>query len=64
MVARRALLGILPRETLERLSQSERPHLYTKSELVALAADKWDLDEVQEAVQRIFRRADPEGTQP
>ena len=62
--ARRALLGILPRETLEHLSQSGRPYMCTKSELVSLAAEKWDLDEVHEAIQRVFRRADPEGTQP
>lgn len=62
--ARRALLGMLPREELERLSQSARPHMRTKSELIALAVEKWDLDEVHKAVQRVFRRADPEGTSP
>ena len=62
--ARRALLGIIPRETLERLSQSVRPHMCTKSELIVLAVEKWDIDEVHEAVQLVFRRADPEGTSP
>jgi hypothetical protein len=49
---------------LERLSRADRPHLCTKPELIAAAVEKWDLDEVHEAVQRVFRRADPEGTQP
>lgn len=62
--ARRSLLGILPREKLEWLSQSSQPHMCTKSELVSLAAEKWDTDEVHEAIQSIFQRANPEGTQP
>ncbi len=62
--ARYALLRVIPRQTLERLSQSERPHMCTQAELVRLAAEKWDLREVHDAVQRVFRRADPEGTQP
>jgi hypothetical protein len=64
MAARRSLLRCLPRETLERLSQRDRPHLFTIKELIELCARRWDLHEVREGIDRVFRRADPKGTQP
>lgn len=43
--ARRKLLNILPRASLEALSHHERPHTLTKTELVDLASTKgWELD--------------------
>lgn len=62
--ARRKLLNILSREELERLSRDERPHMLTHKGLVDLGVKKWDLQEVHDCVERIFRRADPEGTSP
>lgn len=66
MVARIKLLNILPRKALEdMLSNNERPHMKTKRELVIIAAtSRWNLSEVHNEIERIFRRADPEGTQP
>lgn len=65
MVARFKLLNILPRAALERISNHERPHMMTKKELIIMAATaRWNLEEVKDEIDRIFRRADPEGTQP
>lgn len=62
--ARRKLLNILSRADLEFLSLADRPHMKTHGELINLAVKNWDLQEVHDCVERIFRRADPEGTQP
>lgn len=64
MAARRSLLKILPRDILENLSQFERPHMLSIPQLVREAADHWNIQEVRDAIDRVFRRADPEGTQP
>lgn len=61
MVARFKLLNILPRATLERLSNHERPHMLTKKELVSICATaQWNLADVHAEIDRIFRRADPD----
>ncbi len=65
MSARFKLLQILPRKALEELSQHDRPHTLTKGELVTIAAtSRWNLGDVHDEVERIFRLADPEGTSP
>jgi hypothetical protein len=63
MAARRSLLKILPRDTLERLSRFDRPHMFTTPELIQKSSEQWDLQEVKDAIDQVFRRTDPEGTQ-
>jgi hypothetical protein len=62
--ARGKLLRIMPREVLERMVRHERPHMLSMKQLVELAIEHWDTSIVYDELQRILRRADPEGTQP
>jgi hypothetical protein len=57
MAARRKLLNILPRNTLEAIYQFERPHMKSMSELVIHAAERWNEDEVRAAIELIFHKA-------
>jgi len=57
IAARRKLLGILSRDALEFISQHERPHTLTKTELVSLAAERWDASAVMDEIDLIFARA-------
>lgn len=55
--ARRKLLKILPRASLESLYQFERPYMKSMTELVNHAAERWDEDEVRDAIKIVFRQA-------
>lgn len=56
--ARHKLLNILPRAALESMSGHERPHMLTKTELIALATDRWDGEAVHEEIEKIKLCAD------
>jgi hypothetical protein len=54
--ARRNLLSILPRKTLENMSMHERPWTLTKPQLLAQCLVHWDEGDVREAIELIFTR--------
>lgn len=58
MAARRKLLKILPRETLEQLSKLDRPHMCTFEELVARCSENWDAVEVRDAIEKVLAIAE------
>jgi hypothetical protein len=55
--ARRRILTVLPRMTLQDLSLHERPWTLTRPALLTMCVERWNEDEVRAAVDRVITRA-------
>ena len=55
--ARRKLLSIMPRSTLETLAEHERPWNLSRTDLIARSMERWDNEEIKAGIEKIVQQA-------